>query len=294
MISKVFLQEINIKINEAYKEAIASLNKFFIDNPSLEAQLLTCHVLDIGLKDFLLRKDLTDISEHDFFLLKELIRKRLSGRSIAEIIKKKSFYDHDFFVNEDVLIPRPETELLIDVCFEKLDKEKIQNIFEIGTGSGIIPIILAGLFKNSIITSIDISRKALETAETNLALYREFINRINLIEADFFNFVTPEKYDLIVSNPPYIPENEAVSLLENKKLSDPFIALSGGKDGLDFYRILELFSIKNLKPDGFLIFEHGFNQREKIKEIFLSGKFEFSFYDDFAGFPRVMALKHTQ
>jgi release factor glutamine methyltransferase len=277
-----------MKINEIYKRTITDLSSVYTDNPRIEAEILIRHTVGFSRKDFILKKDSDEFPDTHLMDLEALVKKRLSGKSIAEITNKKDFFDSEFYVNENVLIPRPETELILEVCVEKFNMEKKFNLLEIGIGSGIISIIFARYFSQAIIDALDISQEALDVAKINIEKNMVPGERINLIQADFFKFKTDKQYDLLLSNPPYIPSKDAADLISSKKISDPIIALDGGKDGLDFYRKIKDFSESNLKPGGFLIVEHGMHQRRDISKILSDEMFEKTYFDDYAGIDRVI------
>jgi release factor glutamine methyltransferase len=276
-------------INEAYRSAIARLNADFIDNPGIEAELLITDVLKTDRKGFLMEKDASEMGRKQLGKLERRIARRLDGESISSITGRKYFYDDEFFVDQNVLIPRPETELIIDIVLKIYGKESVIDILDIGTGSGIIAAVCSAHLPFSKIDAIDKSGKALKTALRNIR--NKKITNINLKKTDFFKFIPEKKYDLIVSNPPYIPSFEVDRLLKYKNISDPRISLDGGKDGLDFYRHLSLFSGEFLKIGGFLIMEHGAGQRNSIAGMFDPAVYEIEFYDDLSGIDRVLKIK---
>ncbi|MCK4798598.1 MAG: peptide chain release factor N(5)-glutamine methyltransferase [Spirochaetes bacterium] len=279
-------------IQEAYKNCTILLKKDFIENPALEARVLLFYVLDIDQNEFYLIKDDKIISKKEWNNLNKLIKKRLHGESAACLIKKKYFYDSEFFVDKSVLIPRPETELLIDIIFERIDKYKKLTILDVGTGCGNIAIILAKYFSLSNIDALDISKKCLKVASKNIKKNNIPEKKINLIYKDIFHFSTSKKYDIIVSNPPYIQTDDAKKLVKKRIISDPLISLDGGKNGLNFYHRLKIFTENNLIKNGWIFMEHGIMQREKIIKIFKHRNFNISVYDDLAKIDRVIAIQH--
>ena len=276
-------------INDAYKKTVSKLNVAFIENPSIEAEFLLLEVLKIDRKTFLLEKDEKRVTLNELEKLDESVLKRLEGKSIAGITGKKYFYDSEFAVNGNVLIPRPETELLIDIIKGTFPCANALEILDIGTGSCIIPIVLSGYFTNSNMDAVDISLKALEIAKRNVD--DRGLKNINLINVDIFSFVPGKKYDLIVSNPPYIPSAEVDELLKSKRLSDPPIALDGGNDGLKFYREIAGFAGKFLKDSGVLVIEHGMAQRNDIISMFDKNEVSIDCFDDLSGIDRVIRIK---
>ncbi len=279
-------------IQDAYKKTIKLLQKDFIINPALDARLLISHILQIDQKDFLLNKDDKIISKNQWINIKRIIKKRLSGKSVASLINKKYFYDLEFFVDNSVLIPRPETEILIDIILKKFDKKANLSILEIGTGSGNIAIVLAKQFPFCTIDSIEKSKASIKTAKKNKGKYKIPDNMLKLINIDFFQYSTDKKYDLIVSNPPYIRSKVVKELIKKKLLSDPIRALDGGKEGLNFYHRLNIFALNNLKRNGWMIVEHGFDQRKKILDIFCNKNYIIETYNDFADINRIIAIQN--
>jgi len=182
-----------------------------------------------------------------------------------KLLIKKVFWKDEFSVNSDVLDPRPETELIIEESLNNINKFKKMNILDFGTGSGCLAISLAKEFPNSKITAIDISKKALNIAKKNID--KNFLN--NQIKLEFSNLESiTEKFDLIVSNPPYLSFNDYHELQLEVKNHEPKIALLGGKDGLAFYEALANKIEKIMLPNSFLILEIGHTQLDSVRLIF--------------------------
>lgn len=279
-------------IQDAYKKTIESLQKDFILNPALDARLLISHILKIDQKVFLLKKDEKDICKDDWSNIKRITKERLKGKSVASLINKKYFYDLEFFVDSSVLIPRPETEILIDVIIKKFDKTSNFSLLDIGTGSGNISIVVAKQFPFCRIDAIEKNKRAVRVAQKNIEKHGIPEERINLINIDFFHYSTDKKYDLVVSNPPYIRTNVVRELIKKKLLSDPVRSLDGGEDGLDFYHKLNILALNNLKKQGWMILEHGFDQRKKILDIFCNKNYIIETYNDFADINRIVAIQN--
>ena len=213
-----------------------------------------------------LNKELTK-EQYDEFL--GYINDRINGRPVAYIVGNREFMGLDFFVKEGVLIPRPDTETLVEEIIQlcKNKNEEI-NIVDIGTGSGAITVSLAKYIKNSKITSLDISDIPLEVGKIN-AVNNGVDNRIEFLKSDVFTAIknTKKKFDIIVSNPPYIPKKDIETLHTQVKDYEPYNALEGGEDGLDFYRQITEESIKYLKQGGILAYEVGHDQAEDVSKI---------------------------
>ena len=213
-----------------------------------------------------LNKELTK-EQYDEFL--GYIKDRINGRPVAYIVGNREFMGLDFFVKEGVLIPRPDTETLVEEIIElcKNKNEEI-NIVDIGTGSGAITVSLAKYIENSKITSLDISDIPLEVGKIN-AVNNGVDNRIEFLKSDVFTAIknTEKKFDIIVSNPPYIPKKDIETLHTQVKDYEPYNALEGGEDGLDFYRQITEESVQYLKQGGILAYEVGHDQAEDVSKI---------------------------
>ena len=197
-----------------------------------------------------------------------MINDRLNGRPIAYIVKNREFMALDFYVEEGVLIPRPDTEPLVEEVIELSKGMKDVTIVDIGTGSGAISVSLAKYIKNSYVYSLDISDKALSIGKKN-AVNNEVDDKIEFIKSDVFTGIKDRnlKLDIIVSNPPYIKKEDIKTLHTQVKDYEPYIALEGGEDGLDFYRTITEESLKYLKSNGILAFEVGHDQANDVCTI---------------------------
>jgi len=191
--------------------------------------------------------------------LNTLIEKRKQGVPYAYLSGTKGFYHLDFKVTSDTLIPRPETELLIDIVLDLFpDKEEPCHLLDLGTGSGIIAITLADKNPHWMVTATDYSAQALAVAKSNVTTPVEFL------QGSWFEPVASQQFDLIISNPPYIEQGDAY--LQDLKF-EPITALTAGTDGLDDIRIIINQAPKHLNKDGYLLLEHGYNQQDKIVEL---------------------------
>ena len=235
-----------------------------------EAELLFSEVLGCDRIDLYLDKAKL-VDKDKLRLISSVLKRRIKGEPIQHILGKIEFMGLEFKVNPDVLIPRPETEILVGTALKYINKEKGTRILDLGTGSGCIAV---SLYKNSVDSAIDasdVSNKALEVAGENACLNNA---KINFIQSDLFNALGYKEYDMIISNPPYIVSAE-IRKLQPELRFEPVLALDGGTDGLDFYRRIILGAPGYLKNGGWLILEIGFGQKSAIEKIFLdSGKFE--------------------
>ena len=239
------------------------------DTPRLDVELFLQKALGDVDRIYIhlnLNKELTK-EQYDEFL--GYINDRINGRPVAYIVGNREFMGLDFFVKEGVLIPRPDTETLVEEIIQlcKNKNEEI-NIVDIGTGSGAITVSLAKYIENSKITSLDISDIPLEVGKIN-AVNNGVDNRIEFLKSDVFTAIknTEKKFDIIVSNPPYIPKKDIETLHTQVKDYEPYNALEGGEDGLDFYRQITEESVQYLKQGGILAYEVGHDQSEDVSKI---------------------------
>ena len=221
----------------------------------------------------------------------EYLKKIIKGIPLQYIIKKSDFYKYQFYVDKGVFIPRPETEILIEKTIEIYKNfffPSFVNILDIGTGSGNIAITLGKEIKNSSLIATDISEKSIKIAKKNAARYK-VENKIKFIKTDLF----PKKnikFDIIVSNPPYIPERE-IENLENDVKKEPYIALNGGKSGMKYIKKILKNSGKYLSNNGFLILEIGYNQSKFLKNKKFNDLKIVEFTNDLNGIERVVIFK---
>jgi len=224
------------------------------DNPRSEIEWLLQDLLNYKKIDLYLKFE-EEIDSEKLFILKSWIKRRVSREPLQYITGKADFYGRSYFVNNKVLIPRPETEILIDAAIKNLLEKKNPFIIDIGTGSGCIGITLAIEIKKSNVLSIDISKDALLIAKNNAESHN--IKNIQFLEIDILKNDINKKADLIISNPPYINKNELSTLMPEVRNHEPKISLTDNKDGFTFYeRFVSLFP-KILKNDGAAIIEVG-------------------------------------
>ena len=257
-----------------------------------EQKLALGQVLNLSTPELILSKE-REITNKDYKKYQKIEKKLNQGLPIQYILKKAYFYNKEYYVNKNVLIPRPETEVLVEKTNNLIKKEfknqKI-NILDIGTGSGIIAIALYKLNNSYSITATDISKKALKVAKKNQKRHN---TSIKFIKTDLYKGIN-EKFDVIISNPPYIEDNS--DQVEKKvKENEPHIALFGGKEGLDYYeRILK--NIKQiLKTKHLIAFEIGENQGKKIRKIinkYLPND-NVTVEKDYNGFDRYIFIKNN-
>ena len=239
----------------------------------LDTEVLLAHVLKKKnrLDLFLNTKEELNNEERDRF--EDFIHQRISKKPISKIINQKSFWNFDLDVSKKVLIPRPETEVLIEMVTKKINKKKNLKFLDIGCGSGCLSISLLEHYKKSVGTGIDISKDAILNTKTNLNNYN-FTNRIKLLRENIFTYKTDKKFDLIISNPPYLKLSDYINLDPGIKKYEPKEALIGdNKEGLRFYKeIIKKFK-NNIKLNGYFAFEIGDNQFMQINKLLILNGF---------------------
>ena len=258
-------------IKQNLENALKKLKENNIIDSNIKARILLSFILDKP-KEYLIINSEKDLEKNTQEKFNIAITRLIKGEPLQHITEKQEFMKMDFFVNKEVLIPRPDTEILVEEVIELLRKNKNPKVLDLCTGSGIVAITIAKYIRNSKVTAIDVSEKALEIAKKNAKANKE---EIRFIKSNMFEKLSiEEKYNLIVSNPPYIDEKEMKGLDEEVK-REPHLALYGGIDGLDYYRIIIQNAYKHLEQDGYLCLEIGYNQKESvIKLIKESGKYK--------------------
>ena len=233
-----------------------------IDSPKLKARLLLQYVLK-KTRQYLIVYDNEEVEKKEQWEYFVNIDKLSKGVPLQHITHTQEFMKMDFYVDENVLIPRPDTEILVEEVIniaQKMDKPKILDLC---TGSGAIAISIAKNVSNAGVYAVDISEKALDVASKNA---HKLEAKVKFIKSDLFKNLKNMKFDIIVSNPPYI-KKEDIKFLSEDVQKEPQIALDGGYDGLDFYRKISKQAIDYLKFESFLCFEIGYDQKEEVTEI---------------------------
>jgi release factor glutamine methyltransferase len=280
---------------ESLNQTTKYLKDHQIESPRLNAELLLARSLNLGREEFYTHLH-DPLKEREKETLEKMIQRRISGEPLQYILEHQEFWSIDFKVDPRVLIPRPETELLVEQCLSILSKNSLRgtpSVLEIGTGSGAIAIALAKEVKNIFLVATDISRDALVLAKEN-AEAAGVQHQIEFVNSDLFDPLCPSKgrkpFDLILSNPPYIVRPEIGSLAKEVRDYEPTIALDGGEDGLEFYRRIISGAPFYLREGGWLLLEIGQGQSEKIAEqIKRSGVFlKPQILPDLSGIERVV------
>lgn len=251
-------------ISEAIKKGMIELKNGNIEEPKLKARLLMQYVLNKSRQYVIVndREELDNIKEKQYLEEIKILKK---GVPIEHITHQKEFMKLSFFVDKNVLIPRQDTEILVEEVINIAKKNNAKKILDLCTGSGAIAVSLAKYLPQAEITAIDISNEALKIAKKN-AISNNVENQITFISSDMFTNLNEEKFDIIVSNPPYIKTN-VIKNLDIQVQNEPYIALDGGKDGLDFYKKIINESYQYLKYNGYLCLEIGFDQKIDVIEL---------------------------
>ena len=256
-------------VEEIVKQASNRLKKENINSHQLDSELILSHIMDVS-REFLIFNSQLKIKKNTLKKYNFAILRRIKREPIAYITGKKEFWSENFLVNENTLVPRPETELMIYRVL-KFFKNRTINVLDIGTGSGCVLLSILKNLNFSRGTGIDISSKAIKVATTN-AKNLNLSNRTHFKICDIKNY-NIGKYDLIISNPPYIPSKDIRNLSKDIIDHEPKSALDGGTDGLDLIKKVIYKSNHLLKRNGLLVIEIGFNQYRKVTDILKRNKF---------------------
>ena len=254
-----------MKIFELNNIGIKLLEENNIEDSRIKSKLLLEYLLNMSKIDLIVNndKEVDDLIKEKYM---KYINEMINGRPIQYIINNQEFMKLNFYVDENVLIPQPDTEILVQKAIEiiKNKKDNKLDILDLCTGSGAIGISLKKYIDDITVYVSDISEKALEIAKKN-AIKNEV--EVQYILSDMFSKMDNLKFDLIVSNPPYV-KTDVIKLLSKEVQNEPIIALDGGNDGLDFYRIIRNEAYKYLKDDGVILLEIGFDQKNTVRELF--------------------------
>ena len=260
-----------MKLQDLLKLAIIELENGNIPNPALDARILLQNAAKIAPEDIYLKPEF-EVSEEIAKHYWKLIERRKLHEPVAKIIGYKAFWNSDFIVNCHVLDPRPDSEVIIAAALELFpEKNTALKILDLGTGTGCLLLSLLQEFPNAKGVGIDLSAEALLVAKENVKLL-SLQDRVQLFQQNWADGLS-EKFDLIISNPPYIPASEIASLDETVKFYDPQMALNGGADGLLPYRYIAKQISSLLNPNSYAIFEFGDGQGDEIQAIFKAEHF---------------------
>lgn len=270
-----------MKIKDLLVDASAQLNS---DEAALEAQLLLQHLLNVNRAWLIAHQnDATEVNIHEAY--RALINLRINGEPVAYILGYREFYGLKLKVTPDTLIPRPDTETLVEVALEKIAPNLLLSICDLGTGSGAIALAIAKNRPNAEVMAVDFSAKALDVARQN-AQDLTILN-CQFLQSDWLSALKNQHFDVIVSNPPYIKSSDQ-HLKQGDLRFEPLCALASGKDGLDDINTIISQAKNHLKPSGWLMLEHGYNQAESVAALLkIAGFSEVRYAQDLAGIQRV-------
>ena len=276
-------------LKEIQRKLCNNFSTIGIETPELDARIILKEVLSLDDKDLILKESL-DIPEEMIEKIITIESRRLNGEPISKIFKKRDFYNSTFVISNDVLDPRPETELIVEIANNYINKNEVKNILDLGTGSGCI--LLSILKENKMINGlgIDLSKDAISIAKQNS-------KKLNLETQSKFlisNWMSSVnyKYDLVVSNPPYIASEDIKKLSKSVKIYDPILSLDGGDDGLNSYRLIASDLKRIISMNALIIIEIGYNQSLQVIEIFKKNNFKLmKKYNDINGLDRVLTFQ---
>jgi len=268
-----------VKIREIYNKA---LKRFSLDPTDL--LLLICSTFRISKEEFWTHGKLKEAGKNESDLFDKYTKRLINNEPISYITGEKEFYSEIFFINKNVLIPRPETELIVDKLLEITNSST--NILEIGAGSGTISILVAKK-RGSNVISVDLDDNALEVLNKNIK-YHKVGHLVTSIKADLFP-ETKMTFDIIVSNPPYISKNDFENLDPSIREYEPRIALLGGESGYEIIERIIRFSPQYLTKGGIIILEFGYDQKNSVKKMLKKcGYKNINFFNDLNGIPRIV------
>ncbi len=278
--------------SKALAQAKEILNSKGVSNAGLDSLILLAHALSLSKEQIIFNpeRQIAEAEEKKFF---DLINRRAAREPVSHLIGKREFFGEDFLVSRDVLDPRPDSEILIESVLKKFpDREEKLKILELGVGSGCLIVTLLKTYKNAAGSAVDISETALAVAQKNSEKHQTN-SRLKLLKSDLFSALNhEEKFDLIISNPPYIPAADIEELEPEVRIHEPRSALDGGKDGLDFYRRIAAEAKKFLNKSGKIFVEIGFGQENSVSEIFVKNGFShINSALDLSGVTRVLEFK---
>ncbi|MDX1948870.1 MAG: peptide chain release factor N(5)-glutamine methyltransferase [Rickettsiales bacterium] len=282
-------EENDLMLKTAWKNASTRLRSAGINTPLLDARVLLQNVLNIRYEELLISASRI-LTEEERKKFENLLLRRLRREPVAKIIEEKEFWGAKFKTNFDTLDPRPETETIIEAILKNYkDKNRKLKILDLGTGSGCIIISLLREFHNATGLGVDVSLSALQVAREN-AENLQVSERLDFVQSNWFDSVN-DKFDIIVSNPPYIKNDSINHLQAEVSLFEPKLALEGGEDGLDAYRKIIAQVENHLGIHGRCFFEIGKWQEEQVAEIIQQNGFTINeAWEDLAGIPRVISF----
>ena len=276
-------------LKEIQRKLCNNFSTIGIETPELDARIILKEVLSLNDKDLILKESF-DIPEEVIEKIIKIESRRLNGEPISKIFKKRDFYNSTFVISHDVLDPRPETELIVEIANNYINKNEVKNVLDLGTGSGCI--LLSILKENRMINGlgIDLSKEAISIAKQN-SKKLNLETQSNFLISNWMSSVN-YKYDLVVSNPPYIASEDIKKLSKSVKIYDPILSLDGGDDGLNSYRLIASDLKRIISMNALIIIEIGYNQSLQVIDIFKKNDFKLiKKYNDINGLDRVLTFQ---
>jgi release factor glutamine methyltransferase len=272
-----------VTVQTALRQGAEILNKAGVPVPRLTAEVLLCHAMRCE-RAYLYAHGGDELTQRAWIHYGRYLNERLQGKPTQYITHNQEFYGRNFYVNGDVLIPRPETEHLVEAAVTYLKGRDLRTVLDVGTGSGAIAISISLESGLSVLAS-DISMPALAVGERNRRIHAA---RVQFFASDLLGAVTPSSVDLLVSNPPYVPGADAANMQSEVRDWEPHLALFAGDSGLEIYgRLLEQAAVA-LKPNGRLFMELGYRSLDGVREMMTARWTDLKVISDLAGLPRVL------
>lgn len=279
-----------MKVRELKKIGIKKLEENNIEDCIYKVDKLLQYILNMSKIDLVINeeKNIDSKIENKYFVL---INEIIEGKPLQYITNTQEFMKLNFYVNEDVLIPQPDTEILVEKTLDVAREDNKLSILDLCTGSGAIAISIKKYKNNAKVYASDISKKALEIAKLNA---KNNDTDIIFIESDMFQNINNKKFDIIVSNPPYIETKEIENLPKDVQ-NEPAIALNGGEDGLKFYKIIRDEAYKYLNKNGKILLEIGYNQKDIVEKLFSDNKYykNIESYKDLSNIDRIIKIEKS-
>ncbi len=261
-----------------------------ITNAKSEAKLIIFYVLKIKEYEYIINPHKI-ITNKELTKINTLLKERAKNKPFAYLVNNRDFYNLNFYVNKNVLIPRFETEHIIEKVLEKNNKDNHIKIIELGTGSGAILTTLLYHLPKAFGVGIDISSKALSVASKNINKYK-LGDRCLLINGDWAKTIQKNYFDILICNPPYVIESHIYSLEKEVQFYEPLIALNGGKDGLESFRNLLPSARRCIKEGGIAFFEIGYDQSHNVRKLIKKNKFQINnIIKDLSHYDRILEVK---
>lgn len=277
-------------INELIAKGMTLIKGIEYSNPRLESILILSQLLNVDKSYIFIHgdKNIDDNIVNEFL---DIINKRIKGYPLQYLLKQEEFMGLGFYIEEGVLIPRPDTEIMVEFIIDYIKKQGSKNVLDIGVGSGAISLSIANYCPNTMVYGIDIEDISIKVANINKE--RLAIENVAFFKGDLFQALVEnnidEKFHIAVSNPPYIRTKDIKDLQIEVREHEPFVALDGGTDGLDFYRRISKDALDYLLPGGMLIYEIGYDQGVQVQDILYKEGFNnISILKDYQGHDRVV------